>query len=86
MRDFVRAHMEFALAPVGTSFEAANGGVVPTGGLGWAPATFEAATMAEFHAALNGRNAVAVTKTDITPADARREARAAGFKIFGEDD
>lgn len=83
---FIRSYMDMALAPAGTSFESAQGGVVPTGGLGWAPSTFWAATLAEFHAALEGRNAVASRKTDITPVDARREARAAGFTIFGEDD
>lgn len=86
MTGFINSYMDMALAPVGTSFLTEKGDVTATGGLGWTPATFWAATLSEFHAAMRGRDGKAGDKTTITPADARRHARASGHKIFGEDD
>lgn len=86
MTAFIRSHLDMALAPVGTSFLTDKGDVAPTGGFGWATAAFWASTLAEFHAALRGRDGAKREQANITPADARREARAAGFTIFGEED
>lgn len=83
---FIQSHMDLALAPAGTSFLTEKDGVVATGGLGWSPATFWSASLAEFYSALRGRDGKASDNTAITPADARRYARASGHKIFGEDD
>lgn len=83
---WINSYMDMALAPPGTSFLTDKGEVVATGGLGWSPADFWAATPAEFHAAMRGRDGKASDKTTITPADARRHARAMGYTIYGEDD
>lgn len=86
MTAFIQSHMDMALSPVGTSFLTEKDGVVATGGFGWSPSAFWAASLAEFYAALRGRDGKASDSNTITPADARKYARAAGYKIFGEDD
>ncbi|MGJ8570426.1 MAG: hypothetical protein ACSHXI_06985 [Hoeflea sp.] len=86
MTAFIHSHLDMALAPVGTSFLTEQGDVAATGGLGWSAACFWAATLSEFHAALRGRDGAKREQNKITPAEARREARAAGFTIFGEED
>ena len=86
MTCFITSHLDFAIAPVGTSFQTNDGVVVPTGGFGWSPPVFWNVTLAEFYAALRGRDGKPGGSTSITPADARRHARAAGYVIFGEDD
>ena len=85
VRAFIDSHIDFATAPVGTSFLSDKGEAVPTGGLGWSPQVFWASSLVEFYAALRGRNGKSSSEPSITSSDARRMARAAGHKIFGED-
>ena len=83
MSDFVRRRFRYAVAPSAAAISA-DGRLVPVGGLGWPPATFWSATLAEFHQAMKGQAGDFAERPTITQADARRIALQHGYTIKGE--
>lgn len=79
MSAFIAARFGHAVRPALTGVTQ-EGRVANAGGLGWTPATFWAATLAEFELAVAEPSAAA----SVTHHQARAAAVAAGFTLFGE--